>query len=499
MAKHRIFTVGFDLPGDEFEYVQFDSDTTLLDADIILFEPTLGNASGSETYNGTILLNEHSSFSVKQRLDHWRSEIVAAVKAGKVVVVYLAKPIDRYRYTGEKQHSGTGRSRLTTNIVTEVSSYEAIPNLKRVVPKSGTEIQIDKDANYLAPYWSEFSNCSPYEVEIEGEFKNQISLRSRAGNRTLGAAVRGAAGTLLFLPPLRYERKTFIRHDEKSEETFWTKEAEKFGKRLVVALVGLATSLKQAGQSTPPPSWTSESKFRLASEGRLEAEIAERTARIVGLLTEKQTLEDELVRAGSLRRLLYEQGKPLEAAVLESVTLLGFQAQPFAQGESEFDCVFVSAEGRCLGEAEGKDNRPINIDKFSQLERNLQEDFARDEITEYAKGVLFGNAFRLRPPGERGEYFTEKCLSAAKRVGAALVRTPDLFPVAKYLQVNTGDTEYARQCREAIFKANGEIVAFPAPPADAPSVVEVQLPSNEARPNIQVPANEPSTGGASVT
>lgn len=27
-----------------------------------------------------------------------------------------------------------------------------------------------------------------------------------------------------------------------------------------------------------------------------------------------------------------------------------------------------------------------NIDKFSQLERNLQEDFARDDVTEYAKG-----------------------------------------------------------------------------------------------------------------
>src|SRR5688572_12323003 len=122
MAKNRIFTVGFDLPGDEFESVNFDSDATLLDADIILFEPTLGNATGYESYNGKTLLNEYSSFSAKQHLDHWRSEIVAAVKAGKLVIVYLAKPRDCYRHTGQKQHSGTGRSRVTTNIVTEVSS-----------------------------------------------------------------------------------------------------------------------------------------------------------------------------------------------------------------------------------------------------------------------------------------------------------------------------------------------------------------------------------------
>jgi hypothetical protein len=41
MAKNRIFTIGFDLPGDEFEYVEFRSDQTLLDADIVLFQPTL--------------------------------------------------------------------------------------------------------------------------------------------------------------------------------------------------------------------------------------------------------------------------------------------------------------------------------------------------------------------------------------------------------------------------------------------------------------------------
>jgi hypothetical protein len=99
MAKRRIFTVGFELPGDEFEYVDFDSDQTLLDADIVLFEPTLGShPRGSyQTHNGLALLTEHSSFVVKKRLDHWKSEIVSAVNAGKLLIVYLAKPIEVFR------------------------------------------------------------------------------------------------------------------------------------------------------------------------------------------------------------------------------------------------------------------------------------------------------------------------------------------------------------------------------------------------------------------
>src|SRR5207245_1319034 len=108
-------------------------------------------------------------------------------------------------------------------------------------------------------------------------------------------------------------------------------------------------------------------------------------------------------------------------------------AVPFAESDSEFDVIFESPEGRCLGEVEGKDTKAINIDKFSQLERNLQEDFAREGVTEYAKGVLFGNAERLKPPAERGHAFTGKCITAAKRVHAALVRTADLFDPVRYL------------------------------------------------------------------
>jgi hypothetical protein len=178
----------------------------------------------------------------------------------------------------------------------------------------------------------------------------------------------------------------------------------------------------------------------------------------------KKKLELELANAGSLRWLLFEQGKPLENAILEAMKLMGFDGTSFSDGESEFDGIFVGPEGRCLGEAEGKDNKAINIDKFSQLERNLQEDFARDEVKEHAKGILFGNAFRLLPVGDRTEFFTAKCLSAAKRIGAALVRTPDLFVPARYIKENSSDTEYARTCREAIFSAAGEVVVFPPPP-----------------------------------
>jgi hypothetical protein len=305
MAKYRFFTVGVDLPGEDFEYVPFDSAQTLLDADIILFEPMLGAYSSYEGHNGRPLLSESSSFATKESLNHWRSEIVASVNAGKLVIIYLAKPIECYRHTGQKQFSGTGRSRVTTNLVTEISSYEAVPKLKAVGSKTGKEIRLEKDASYLVAYWKEFSSYSPYEAVIEGDF-SRVLLRSRAGQRIVGAAIHSQAGVLLFLPPIRYDLKEFVRSDGRSKKKYWTEEALIFGKKLAASLSGLATTLKESTQVTPEPSWTVNSAYRFTRENELELNISAVSSQIAKLQPEKAVLERDLRRAGGLRRLLYE-------------------------------------------------------------------------------------------------------------------------------------------------------------------------------------------------
>jgi hypothetical protein len=158
---------------------------------------------------------------------------------------------------------------------------------------------------------------------------------------------------------------------------------------------------------------------------------------------------------------------------------LGFKADNFKESESEFDAIFSSEEGRFLGEVEGKDNKAINIDKLSQLERNIQEDFAREEITEFAKGVLFGNAHRLLPPSERLEFFTQKCIGGAQRLKVALVRTPDLFVISKYLKEHN-DLAFAKSCREAILKTEGEVVEFPPAPIIEKVIGEIEVEHAEA-------------------
>ena len=57
---------------------------TLLDADIALFEPSLGSYQfeyGQE-YSGKPILSHHHSFATKKSLEHWHAEMIAAVDAG---------------------------------------------------------------------------------------------------------------------------------------------------------------------------------------------------------------------------------------------------------------------------------------------------------------------------------------------------------------------------------------------------------------------------------
>lgn len=474
----NILSVGFEFPGNAAEYVPLTSDRSLLDADIIIFEPLMESQyEYFETFQGKPRLDDHDSFQVVEDAAHWRSELKAAFEAGRTIIIYLSKLEEYYIYTGQKNFFGTGRSRVTTNIVTSFNNYSYLPiSFDRVVTVSGTEIRVVKDLKFLAPYWKEFAKHSSYNVYLEGKLDNVI-LTTKAGNRIIGAVISGQKGTMILLPPIKYDYELFVKVDEKTGKEVWTPDAIAFGKSLISHIVEIDNALHSNLEMTPAPEWTKHKGYRLDRESVLEKEINATTKQIEESQNTRSGLNLELSEEGKLRWLLYERGHLLEEAIILALRLMGFEAEPFRDADSEFDAVFTSPEGRFLGEAEGKDNAAINIDKLSQLERNLEEDYARDDIKEYAHGVLFGNAYRLQPPLERQDFFTEKCVSGAKRAGIAMIRTPDLFNVSKYLKEHN-DSTFAQQCREAIFETKGSIVQFPNVSVEAPATDELNVEGN---------------------
>jgi hypothetical protein len=464
MSKKRVASIECEIPGGLSEYISIDSESSLLDYDIIIFRPSiLSLVDYNEQYQGKPSLYDSSSFHLRERMEHWRREIIDAINSGKTVIFFLEELYEVYIDTGKRQYSGTGRNQRTTRIVELYNNYKCLSFDLNPINSKGSAMRLAKGSEILSSYWSEFGEHSSYEVRIEGKVSKPLII-TKTGEKTLGALIRikDSPGALLLLPHLNIDSEEFYKKT-KDGKLVWTEKGRQFGHRLFGAIIEIDKSLKQSGAITPIPEWAKVSDYDLPKEAKLREELLKIDKELEKLQLQKQTTREQLANEGVLRRLLFEKGPPLEDAIIQALNLMGFSANKYKDSESEFDAVFESLEGRFLGEAEGRDKNAIGIDKLRQLEMNIHEDLSREEVLEPAKGVLFGNAYRLSPLDQRSEFFTEKCHKAAKRNNTILLRTPDLFKVAKYLS-GKADESYAQACRKAILESPGEIVQFPEQP-----------------------------------
>lgn len=472
MADRKILTVGLELASTDTTHESFRSKISLLDWDVVLFKPQISEFLHNyyETYQGKPCFNDTASFEAKECCEHWRREIKQAVEAGKSVLVFLPSLYEAYVDTGERTYSGTGRNQKATRHVSLLTNYHAIPATVVPVVASGSSMKLaSKGAEILAPYWSEFGAKSTYQVVLTAA-EVPACILTRTGDKPVGAIYRSKAssGTLLLLPDIDFYPKGFLR--TKGDSEVWTAAATQFASSFVAAVVALNKALRASSEVTPEPVWAASDLFVLEPETHLKAQLLEAERQVEEAQKKKEAIAETLAAAGAPRALLYEKGKPLEAAIISALKTLGFSAAPFKESDSEFDVVFHSEDGRLVGEAEGKDNKAVNIDKLRQLSMNIHEDLQREEVTKPAKAVLFGNGFRLQEPKERPDPFTEKCQSAASITSTALVFTPDLFRPVQYL-LSRPDDQYARACRQAVLSAIGR-VQFPAPPEVDKHVVE---------------------------
>ena len=394
-----------------------------------------------------------------------------------------------YIDTGRREYSGTGRNRQSTRIVDLHSNYKILPMGLTVTPSEGKGIELTCAGKLFADYWREFAKHSIHKVLIEGDIGKPV-LVTKSGQKTVGSLIQNpdTGGTITLLPYLDLWSDSFSEEkevkkkgkdgkkegeedDEDEVEIVWTKAGIAFGHKLFNCMVEIDRALRESSVTTPAPDWAGASEYVLPKESEIRNTLFKIEADLEKLQREKDELKTSILEESLPRRLLYEKGTPLEGAIVRALKMIGFRAAPYRDSESEFDVVFEADDVRLLGEAEGKDSKPISVEKLRQLEMNIHEDFGREGVSQMAKGVLFGNAFRLQPIDKRGEYFTDKCRTAAARSGTALVRTPDLFRISQYLS-STSDDDYAKRCRKAIVDSKGEIAVFPSIPIVTPHEID---------------------------
>ena len=465
----RVLTVGCKIPGEFGEFVGFGSQASLLDADFVVFEPSIDcwQFGYQDQYQGKPTLSDNGSFKLKEAIAHWRKELVDYLDSGRTVFMFMSDLEEIFVDTGLRDYSGTGRNRQTIRKVEILTNYELLPFNVKIAGSKGNRMRIEPGVNALREYWQAFGEESQYRVYFEAANAVNSLVVTREGNRVVGATFRTKGGGILVaLPWLDLAREEFFDVDSEydDEQPEWTSSGKAWGKQLFGILVSLDTAIRSQNTATPTPQWAMVAEYATNEENALSKKLARIKRQIAALEKELEDAEVDLGKEGSLKALLFEQGDALEDAVREAMALMGFKADRYQDSDSEFDAVLECAEGRFIGEIEGRDNKAIGIGKMRQLEVNVLEDFERDDVSVPARKILFGNAFRLTPPSERpSEPFTAKCVSAAGRNGTALIRTADLFEVAKALSDNF-DEQFAAACRNAILNTNGEEVKFPPTP-----------------------------------
>ncbi len=339
---------------------------------------------------------------------------------------------------------------------------------------------ITPNEHLLREYWDECGEESEYHVQI-GKLPDFTPLvTTKQGSRIVGVIQRKKdGGALVLLPWLNLKRNEFYSeaslHVNGPAKHKWSAEGQRWGRRFYQALVSLDSAIKGERERTPVPSWAQSEAYVTAQEKMLSEELSNIESDIDDLGKKHEYTKDKLNDAGLLRALLYETGHPLNDAVLEAMSLMGFKADNFRESDSEYDAVLENPEGRCIGEVVGRDNGAINNKKMAQLMNNVNEDLLREEVTEPAKSVLFGNGYRLKPPPERPfEQLTTKCMKMAAMYRTALVRTCDLFEVAKALTDNP-DPNFAAKCKKVILETEGKVVVFPVPLKRSPSLATRSL------------------------
>ena len=474
----EVMSVGYEIPGYSENIETIDSRRAISDVDLVLISTNINTYSYERnTYsNGDTSFNIKSSRRPNSDINHWCKSILDHADAGDVIFIMLGSVEDFSLATGVTTTKGKAttyetKTRKNSDIIpVELNDLDNLQG-KNIITNN-TALSCFKIPKILTEY-------TQYEVSFGHDDKITPVYLTKNKAKLVGGYKKIGKGYIVLLPSIDYDEDEFTTTNEKDEE-IWTKEALKFGEALVDFLKNIKKRLISEDNTTPPPEWANDVNYQTHTEKETISKVEKNNEKVEKLQSSNKKLQDIIKKEAILKGLLYETGTPLENSVIEGLKVLGYSAENYNDGNLELDQVITSPEGeRLIGECEGKDNKTINVTKFRQLNDSLAADFERDEVDNKAKGILFGNPMRLIDPKNRKDWFTDKAISGAVREGIALVKTPDLYKIVKYIQ-DSGDNNFASNCRSAIADQAG-VVKFPDIPVSGPDEARLGVPDGEHR------------------
>lgn len=180
----------------------------------------------------------------------------------------------------------------------------------------------------------------------------------------------------------------------------------------------LDSAWKQRDDQRTPPKWVSE--IIIPQQKEITDELAQIDSKIKTLAEKSRGLSKSLEERLGIRKLLYEQGPPLEDAVGAFFEEIGYKLQK----KDDMDLVYEGLDRMIILEVTGSDGT-IGLGKLRQL-----LDFMEKEKERAPKGILVGNHEIDVPVDKRGDPFTKHVIERADSAGVCLLPTTELFGAA---------------------------------------------------------------------
>lgn len=437
---------------ENVDFLSFENiNTALMDYDILIFYSNLFYKLTHKNYS----YEDYRGGNLK-----WLKKISDFLFSKKNIFIFATKPISLKSKTA---HNPT----RTYNIYTS-DIFDTILQFTNKNVESG-KIVLKKANSILDNFYNRFEKLLEYHIFYEKVIFNdtlfkdtrpiRVTINSQSidiftgkdTNKILSSIIKiENIGNILLLPQVVLEKN---------------EEFEKDFNDLLNIIVEIDKNLKNI--NNPKPQWLeSNENYSINISENIKSELANIDEKINKLNENKEELNQNLEKEEQIKDLLFENGKPLENAIIEALRILDYEAENKYIGNNEIDILATSPEGDIFCcEAEGKDNKAIDIAKFRQLLDHIAIYKEHIEYKSNVNGILFGNAYRNEELENRPEeYFTEHCLQGSMSNNFILIKTTDLFFAVRNIK-NCNDNikieEYKKKCREAILNSKGKIVVFP--------------------------------------
>lgn len=422
-----------------------------MDYDILIFHPNLFYKLTHKNYS----YEDYRGGNLK-----WLKKISDFLFSKKNIFIFATEPI--------LLSSRPSLYSNYTNYIYTSDIFETILHFMNKKEESGKVI-LKKANSILDNFYNRFEKLLEYHIFYEKVIFNdtlfkdtrpiRVTINSQSidiftgkdTNKILSSIIKiENIGNILLLPQVVLEKN---------------EEFEKDFNDLLNIIVEIDKNLKNI--KNPKPQWLeSNENYSINVSENIKSELVNIDEKINKLNEKKTELNQNLEKEEQIKDLLFENGKPLENAIIEALRILGYEAENIYIDNNEIDILAKSPGGEIFCcEAEGKDNNAIDITKFRQLLDHIVIYKKHIEYKSNVNGILFGNAYRKEELANRAEeYFTEHCLQGAISNNFILIKTTDLFFVIRDIK-NCNDNEkieeYKKKCREAILNSKGKIVTFP--------------------------------------